>query len=318
MSETETPLLNQQTATLAANEAIVRKASSIRALTLEQVLKQGGGYLGQACSSAEILATLIEDTLNLSESTAPQIPSQFTGVPGSKNPSPSGSHYFGEQNAKNDRFIVSPSHYAMAVYAMLISDGRLDRRALDDFNQDGSTMEMIGAEHSPGFEITSGSFGQAISQAAGIAWAKKQRGDTGNVWLFMSDGETQEGQTWEGIQYSRFAELDNLRIVVDVNGQQVDGRMENVMNVEPSEDRFDAFGATVTRVNGHDVTALREATRLQPTGGPLVILADTHPTTGIPSLTKRAHKLHYIRVLDDADRAELEQELRDLFNKAGQ
>lgn len=293
------------------------RAAKIRALTLDQVLVQGGGYLGQACSSAEILATLFSEVLNLGPSTAPLHPEKFTGVPGSANPSPSGTQYLGEKKSEYDRFFLSPSHYAMAYYATLIAHGRLAEEALAEFNVDGSTLEMIGAEHSPGLELTSGSFGQAMSQAAGIAWARKRNGDTGKVWVFLSDGEMQEGQTWETVQFANYHKLDNLRVVVDVNGQQVDGRMEDVMNIEPLEDRFRAFGVNVIRTDGHDVASLVEASKLPSPNGPLVILADTHPTTGVPALVKRGARLHYIRVLDDTDRAELEENLATLNQKAG-
>ncbi|MGB3413845.1 MAG: thiamine pyrophosphate-dependent enzyme [Microbacteriaceae bacterium] len=293
------------------------RAAKIRALTLEQVLVQGGGYLGQACSSAEILATLFSEILNIGPSISPFTPGKFTGVPGTANPSPSGVGYLGEKRSDYDRFFLSPSHYAMALYATLIAHGRLDQASLAEFNVDGSTLEMIGAEHSPGLELTSGSFGQAFSQAAGIAWSRKFRGETGKVWVFLSDGEMQEGQTWEAVQFAAYHKLDNLRIVVDVNGQQVDDRMENVMNVEPLEDRFRSFGANVIRTDGHDVAALLEASQLPSPDAPLVILADTHPTTGIPVLENRGARLHYIRVLNETDRGELQAALDHLNIEAG-
>ena len=298
-------------------DELVARANQIRTLTLEQVLVQGGGYLGQACSSAEILAVLFGHTLRLGPSTAPAVPDVFTGVPGSINESPSGGRYLGERSADLDRFILSPSHYAMALYAALIADGRLDRQALRQFNVDGSTLEMIGAEHSPGCELTTGSFAQALSQAAGIAWARRRGGDTGRIWVFLSDGEMQEGQTWEALQFLSHHGLDNLRVVVDVNGQQVDGRMENVMGVQPLDQRFTAFGAQVITVDGHDVNALAGAFDQDTDGRPLVVLANTHPTTGIPSLQERGHRLHYIRVLDEDNRAVLRNEC-DNLEKASQ
>ena len=203
----------------------------------------------------------------------------------------------------------------MALYAALITDGRLDRRALRQFNVDGSSLEMIGAEHSPGCELTTGSFGQALSQAAGIAWARRRHGDTGLTWVFLSDGEMQEGQTWEALQFLAFHRLDNIRIVVDVNGQQVDGRMVDVMGVEPLDDRFRAFGATTVRINGHDVNALKSAFATPSSGAPLVVLADTHPTTGIPPLVERGSRLHYIRVLGDQDEQVLRAELDRLITE---
>lgn len=288
-------------------------ANSIRALTLEQVLEQGGGYLGQACSSADILGVLFSGVLNIGQSEGPMIPEKFSGVPGSDEESASGGRYYGAKHPDRDRFIVSPSHYGMAIYAALIATGRLERRALSEFNQDGSTLEMIGAEHSPGFELTTGSFGQALSQAAGIAWSRLARGEKGKVWVFLSDGEMQEGQTWEAVQFIKNHKINNLRIVVDVNGQQVDGRMENVMNVQPLDARFAGFGIDPVVVNGHDHAALEQAFQSAGDDAPLVVLASTHPTTGIPALVKRGDRLHYIRVLNDEDRGELESALTDLL-----
>lgn len=307
-------MLNAQTPDL--ERSLVARANRIRALTLAQVLVQKGGYLGQACSAAEVLAVLFGKSLRLGPSNAAMIPAGFQGVPGSETPSPSGGEYLGSHEPGLDRFILSPSHYAMALYAALIADNRLDESALSVFNVDGSILEMIGAEHSPGCELTTGSFSQALSQAAGIAWARRFAGEAGLVWVFLSDGEMQEGQTWEAIQFIAHHALDNMRIIVDVNGQQVDGRMHDVMNIEPLDKRFEAFGAEVHEVDGHDVSALVQAFELPVSGRPLVFLARTHPTTGIPSLTQRGARLHYIRVVDDADEAQLTAELTDLEMKA--
>lgn len=299
------------------DETIKARAQRIRALVLEQALLQGGGYLGQACSSAEIFATLFGSALTLAPSEGPMTPEPFRGTPGSAEPSPSGGRYLGAHRPDGDRLIVSPAHYAMTLYAALITDGRLAPEALAHFNTDGSTLEMIGAEHSPGCELTTGSFGQALSQAGGIAWARRARGETGRVFAFLSDGEMQEGQTWEAFQFLAFHKIDNLVVVVDVNGQQVDGRMVDVMAVEPLVDRMRAFGAEVSTVDGHSVEELRAALARRPVGKPLVVLAYTHPTTGLAVLEERSPRLHYIRVRDERDRVVLTEELDRLTMEAG-
>ena len=112
----------------------------------------------------------------------------------------------------------------LVLYSTLIETGRLAPEALDSFNEDGSTVELIGAEHSPGHEVTAGSLGQAISQAGGIALARRLRGEPGRVWVFISDGELQEGQTWEAFAAFAFHRLHTIGVYVDVNGQQCDGR----------------------------------------------------------------------------------------------
>ncbi len=271
-------------------------AHAIRCRVLEHVIRNNGGYLSQACSAAEILATLYTRIMNLDASQAPLIPKPFLGTPSATNPAAfTGADYHGAKSAAFDRLIVSPAHYALPLYAALIEVDRLAPEALEEFNKDGSTIEMIGAEHSPGMEVTSGSLGQALSQAAGIAMARKLRGETGRVWVFMSDGEFQSGQTWEALQVLAFHRLDNVGIYVDVNQQQCDGSMASVLNIEPLEERIRAFGATVFSVDGHDVEALAAPAALPPAGKPLVVLAYTNPWQGIDVLKARAPKLHYVR-----------------------
>jgi transketolase len=99
------------------------------------------------------------------------------------------------------------------------------------FNQDGSSVEMIGAEHSPGMEVTAGSLGQCLSMAAGVALARKLKQETGRVWVFLSDGELQEGQTWEAFQVISHYNLNNMAIIIDVNQQQCDGTIASVLSL---------------------------------------------------------------------------------------
>ena len=168
-------------------------AANIRRRVFEHTLKHNGGYLSQACSSADLLATLYVQVLNLGPSVAPPMPPPFAGPPSADNPySFTGAGYHGERHPARDRFFVSPAHYALVVYAALIETGRLAPEALDLFNQDGGSMEMIGAEHSPGMEVTTGSLGQGLSQAVGVALARRMRKERGRVWVFLSDGELQE------------------------------------------------------------------------------------------------------------------------------
>jgi len=289
-----------------AKEAL-QGAARIRLLTLEQCLRAGGGYLTQACSSADLLATLYGHLMQLAPSTGPTLPDRFEGPPGPGSQSANGGRYHGGRVADRDRFILSPSHYAMALYAALITSGRLAEETLAEFNTDGSSVEMIGGEHSPGCELTTGSFGQALSQAAGVALARRRRGETGLTWVLLSDGEMEEGQTWEAAQFMAFYGLTEVRIVVDVNGQQVDGRTADVMNVEPLHERFAAFGLDVRRVDGHDPRAIAAAFE-DVADRPVVVIADTDPTRGFPLLQRRWPKLHYVRFGDDDERAAFQEE----------
>jgi transketolase len=270
---------------------------------MEHTIANNGGYLSQACSSAEILSTLYLKTMSLGPSVSPMIPLPFAGVPGPGNPSyATGGGYNGAGGPGCDRFFLSPAHYALILYAALIEAGRLAPEALADFNKDGSRVEMIGAEHSPGFEMMGGSLAQTLSQAAGIAFARKRRGDPGRVWVFLSDGEFQEGQTWEAIQAMSHYELDNIAVYVDVNGQQCDGRTRDVMCIDPLDARIAAFGGRALVVDGHDPAALDEASRPVADGKPLFALCATDPCRGIPVLAERAPKLHYVRFASEAER----------------
>jgi transketolase len=277
-------------------------ADSVRRRVFEHVLRNDGGYLSQACSAAEIFAMLYTKALKLGPSEAPLEPRAFDVVPGPGVDYQTGAAYNGPRRADLDRFIFSPAHYALVLYATLISVGRLAETALEQFNRDGSTVEMIGAEHSPGVETTTGSLAQALSQAAGIAAARKKRGDTGHVWVMMSDGEFQEGQTWEALDALARFHLDNVRVIVDVNGQQCDGVVERVRSQASLVDRVRSFGASADAVDGHDLDALHAAMSRE-TGHPHVVLAATNPVQGVPLLAERAPALHYLRFTSDEERA---------------
>jgi transketolase len=293
-------------------------ATRIRQRVLDFTIRSNGGYLSQACSSAEIFALLYTRLMNLGPAVSPPLPPPFPGVPGAKNPhSFTGAGYNGAKAPDKDRFFLSATHYATALYAALVETGRLAPEGLEMFNRDGSTVEMIGAEHSPGFEVTTGSLGQTISQAAGIAWARRRKGESGHNWLFLSDGEFQIGQTWEAFEVMSNFKLDNMTVYVDVNGQQCDGLVCDVMNIEPLDQRLEAFGAQVFVVNGHDVRALEAAGSQPRDGRPRVVLAQTDPCRGVPLLEERRPRLHYVRFKDAAERSRYAAFLQSWLNQEG-
>ncbi|MBK8191109.1 MAG: transketolase [Vampirovibrionales bacterium] len=277
-------------------------AAGIRRRVLAHVIAHNGGYLSQACSSAEIFAALYSRLLHLGPLNSPLMPPAFTGVPQQTANHASGAVFHGERGPDRDRFFMSPAQYALILYAALVEAERMDPQGLAQFNQDGATVEMIGAEHSPGMEAMTGSLGQGLSQAAGVAFARQRKGETGRVWTLLSDGELQCGQTWEALQTMAFLKLDAMRVIIDANGQQCDGRVQTVMPIEPLAERLSAFGAQVAEVDGHDLDALAEAALSPCDGKPLVIVARTDPTRDLPLLEARAPKLHYIRFSDDAER----------------
>ena len=283
-------------------EEIAEAAKRIRKRILGLTIDRGGCYLAQACSSAEIVTTMYMSILNLGPSLGDPDAQPFPGVPGPDNMDyPKGSLYNGynykDPDYSKDRFFVSCCHYASVIYCTLVEAGRMSERAIEKFNVDGWNMEMIGAEHSPGFENTSGSLGQTVSIAAGTAHAYKMKGHEGKIYCMLSDGELEEGQDYECFQAASFYGLDNFIVVVDVNHQQLEGWTKDVMNIEPLADRFEAFGWKAVTVNGHDIEALQEAAKVEHTGKPLVLLCQTNPDQDMPIISDQMPK-HFIRVTD--------------------
>lgn len=278
-------------------------AAGIRRRVFEHTIRNNGGYLSQACSSAEQLAWLYNEALTLGAPTLPMIPKPFGGVPSPDNADyHTGAGYNGPAAPEFDRLFIAPAHYALVAYATLIEVGRMAPEGLEMFNKDGSSVEMIGAEHSPGMEVHNGTLGIGLSTGAGLAWGRQRRGETGRTWVFMSDGEVQEGQTWEAVQAARFHRIDSLHAIMDVNDQQCDGAMESVMEVGDLRRKFIEFGAACVEVDGHDLSAIRQAADEPHEGRPLIILARTSPFKGMQILQERFPRLHYLRFQSEDER----------------
>ena len=186
-------------------------ALGIRRRVFEHAIRNNGGYLSQACSVAEQRALLYNEKLCLGEPTPPTIPKPFGGVPSSGNARyRTGAGYNGPAAPQFDRQFNAPAHYALVAYATSIEVGRMAPEGLEVFNKDGSSVEMIGAEHSPGMEVHNGTLRIGLSTAAGLAWGRKRRGEPGRTRVFMSDGELQEVQTREAIAAAAHDGIDNL------------------------------------------------------------------------------------------------------------
>lgn len=271
-------------------------ARGIRLRVLRLAAARNGAYLAQACSSADILAALYVRLMDLAPSEGAWLPPTFRSVPRPGLPSDWGGQYNGPRECHRDRFILSPAHYATALYAALIEAGRLSETALDDCGRDGSRLEMIGAEYSPGVEATTGSLAQGLSVAIGEALARRVLGLPGTFWVLMSDGELQEGQTWEALMAAAHHRLGNLVVLLDANGLQVDGAPETVMGLEPIADKISAFGWSTEEVDGHDVEAIVAACTHREPNRPLFIICRTKPWTGITALASRyPSHLHFVR-----------------------
>ena len=179
-----------------------------------------------------------------------------------------------------DRFVLSKGHVAPGLYATLANRGffpveeLLTLRHIDSRLQGHPNMNLT-----PGVDMSTGSLGQGISTAAGMAKGAKYLGKDINVYTLLGDGELAEGQVWEALMFSAHFKLDNLCIAVDINGLQIDGATADVMNTAPVDKKFEAFGCAVISIDGHDYNAIEEAFKTfhanKGTGKPTAILMKT-------------------------------------------
>jgi transketolase len=249
-------------------------AHGIRARTLRITIANNGAYLCQACSGAEILATLHVHVMD-----------------------PEGG----------DVFVLSPAHYCLALWSMLAELGEFPEEELATYAQDGSHLEMIGSEHAPGLVVTAGSLAQSLSQAIGLQLARRLQAKPGRMFVYISDGELQEGQTWEAVMAAAHLRLGELVLFVDVNGSQVDGNPETVMGLEPVAAKLKAFGLDTSEIDGHDPEAIAAAVSSADGQRPRAIVCRTRTWEGIPSLRARANH-HFVRFRP----GEAEEALADL------
>ena len=159
-----------------------------------------------------------------------------------------------------DRFVLSKGHTAPGLYAALANRGffpvedLVTLRHIDSYLQGHPNMNTV-----PGVDMSTGSLGQGISAAAGMAKGAKYLKEDINIYTLLGDGELAEGQIWEATMFSAHYKLDNLCIIVDVNGLQIDGRTKDVMNTEPLDEKFTAFGCDVVKIDGHDFEQIESA-----------------------------------------------------------
>ena len=196
-----------------------------------------------------------------------------------------------------DRFLLSTGHYSIGLYAALAEAGVISIDELNTYGADGSRLEMAGSDFTPGFEMTGGSLGHGLPQGVGMALGLRLGGRNGRIFVMLSDGELQEGVTWEAAMAGAHYNLDHLFAFIDCNNQQADGSPSDVLNIEPVPDKWSAFGWDTQRINGNDIDAIVAGIEhaKQQVGRPHAIVMDTLMGKGVPLFETR-EKAHFIRV----------------------
>ncbi|MBS7412032.1 transketolase [Pseudomonas syringae] len=257
----------------APSTSLAQRAHNIRRHALRMGQVQGQGYVGQALGAADLLAVSYFHALNY----RPEDP----------------------EWEQRDRFYLSIGHYAIALYAALIEAEIIPLDELETYGSDDSRLPMSGmATYTPGMEITGGSLGHGLGIAVGACLGLKRKNSSAFVYNLLSDGELNEGSTWEAAMSASHWKLDNLIAIIDVNNQQADGHSSEVLAFEPIVDRWQAFGWFSQRVDGNDLDALVAAfdnARQHAGTQPRVIICDTKMGKGVAFLETR-EKTHFIRV----------------------
>lgn len=260
-------------------------AKHIRLETLKMLMHLGFGHYGGSLSIVEALAVLYDKYLTVDP----------------KNP----------KSPERDYFVLSKGHGGPALYATLALKGFFDNEWLKTLNQNGTQLPShADCNLTPGVDMTTGSLGQGISAAAGIAYYHLAKGLPNRVFCIVGDGELNEGQCWEALQFIAHQQLNNLVVFVDDNKKQLDGPTEDICRTFDFVAKMHAFGLYAERVDGGDVSAIDAALeKALQQERPAVIVLDTVKGQGVPYLEQKADN-HHIRPSEadnEAIRAAIEQ-----------
>ena len=215
------------------NLELRRRANDVRKGIITAVHSAKAGHPGGSLSSADVFTYLYFEEMNIDP----------------KNP----------DKEDRDRFVLSKGHNAPGLYSALANRGFFPVEDLTTLRKLGSYLQGHPCIHIPGVDMSSGSLGQGISAAVGMALGGKMDGKDFRVYTLLGDGESQEGQVWEAAMLAGFRKLDNLCVIVDNNGLQIDGPVDKVCSPYPIDKKFEAFNFHVINVDAHDFDALRAA-----------------------------------------------------------
>jgi transketolase len=253
----------------ASIEALKSHAKSIRRHILQMSRRIGQGYVAQGLAVADMLAAIYFNELRYDT-----------------------EHL---DWSERDRFILSTGHYSIALWATFAEAGIIPVEELETYGCDESRLEMSTLDTTPGVEVIGGSLGHGLGQAVGMALGQRLRGSDVRIFVEFSDGELQEGSTWEAMMSGGSFGLDNLIALIDCNGIQADGAM--VVNIEPVKEKCLSFGWDAEEIDGNSMESIHSAlvTARQRNGRPKAIILRTLPGKGVPTLEVR-EKAHFVRV----------------------
>jgi transketolase len=240
-------------------------ATRIRLGAVQMVAPQGFGYLGQALSAAEQVASV-----------------------------------FGHARPGLDRLVCSPGHYIVAPFAAAVQLGLMDETDLGRYGQDGSPIEAIGTEKSPVVDYTCGSLAQGLSAAVGFALGDRFHGSEARTYALLSDGEMQEGQLWEAAIFAAHHRLGTVTALLDANNSQVDGPIDTITTLDPIAAKWESFGWRAIDLDGHDTAAIGAALdqAARTTDRPTVLVCRTSTVHGLDCLPDDADG-HFIKLPPD-------------------
>ncbi len=247
------------------NKSLAITAYKIRRHIIEAVYHAASGHPGGSLSIADILSVLYFDEMNVSP----------------KNP----------KDPNRDRLVLSKGHCSPALYGALCERGFFPAediktfRKIDSYLQGHPDMKSV-----PGVDMSTGSLGQGVCAANGMALAAKLDGKGYRVYAILGDGELEEGQVWEAAMFAPHYQLDNVAIFIDYNGLQIDGDITKVMNPEPIDKKFEAFGWNVLTIDAHDYGQIKDAiqTAKNTRGKPTAIIAKSTKGKGVSFMENAA------------------------------
>ncbi len=233
-------------------------ANTMRKDIVSMLNKSQSGHPGGSLSACEIVATLFFEEMNIDP----------------KNPG----------WEARDRFVLSKGHAAPVLYAALAEKGYFPKSELDNLRKIGQMLQgHPDMKGTPGVDMTTGSLGQGISAACGMAKSAKMFKEDYRVFALLGDGEVQEGIVWEAAMFAAHNKLDNLVAFLDHNGLQIDGKNEDVMSIDPIDEKFKAFGWNVIVIDGHNLEEIAKALDMarERNGKPTMIVANTVKGKGV-------------------------------------